>query len=132
MCSRCDLGLTSKAICYNQLYEKYVYLNRIKIITSLILAWERLPSLDCYAGRGGDPIQPDPYSNSMSLRDCKAACGSDSSCQGIIRKSSDGEAPGVCYRRRNLVISNCVGTLSGNYIRTQILEVTSSLLFSLQ
>merc|ERR1711892_1480393 len=23
--------------------------------------WEKLVSLDCYAGRGGDPIQPDPY-----------------------------------------------------------------------
>jgi len=70
--------------------------------------WDRRPNVDCYAGRGGDPIQPDPYSNSLSLRDCKAACTSDYYCQGIIRKSSDGEGRGICYKRKNLVLSNCV------------------------
>jgi len=71
-------------------------------------SWEKLSSLDCYAGRGGDPIQPDPYSNSISLRDCKAACDADYNCQGVIRKSSDGQGSGVCYKRRNIVRSNCV------------------------
>merc|ERR1711892_763388 len=66
-------------------------------------SWEKLASLDCYAGRGGDPLQPDPYSNSMSLQDCKAACTADYNCQGVIRKTSDGQGSGVCYKRRNIV-----------------------------
>jgi len=70
--------------------------------------WEKLASLDCYAGRGGDPIQPDPYSNSMSLQDCKAACTADYNCQGVIRKTSDGQGSGVCYKRRNVVTGHCV------------------------
>ena len=64
--------------------------------------------MDCYQGKGGDPIQPDPYSNSISLQDCKAACASDLACQGIIRKYSDGMGRGICYKRRNLVVSKCV------------------------
>jgi len=70
--------------------------------------WQKMASLDCYAGRGGDPIQPDPYSNHMSLNDCKAACNADYNCQGVIRKSSDGQGSGVCYKRRNIVTNNCV------------------------
>merc|ERR1712198_16708 len=53
-------------------------------------------------------ILPDPYSKSISLQDCKAACASDSACQGIIRKYSDGQGRGICYKRRNLVVSRCV------------------------
>merc|ERR1719317_1607142 len=71
-------------------------------------SWQKVASLDCYAGRGGDPIQPDPYSNHMSLNDCKAACNADYNCQGVIRKSSDGQGSGVCYKRRNIVTNNCV------------------------
>jgi len=70
--------------------------------------WQKTSSLDCYAGRGGDPIQPDPYSNRISLNDCKSACTADANCQGIIRRSSDGTGAGVCYKRRNIVTSNCV------------------------
>ena len=55
-----------------------------------------------------DPIQPGPYSNSMSLQDCKAACTADYNCQGVIRKTSDGQGSGVCYKRRNIVTSHCV------------------------
>ena len=78
------------------------------LLYSLYLAWQKVASLDCYAGRGGDPIQPDPYSNHMSLNDCKAACNADYNCQGVIRKSSDGQGSGVCYKRRNIVTNNCV------------------------
>jgi len=71
-------------------------------------AWKKLGSLDCYQGKGGDPILPDPFSNSVTLAQCKAACKSDASCQGIIRKSTDGRNSGICYKRKNLVVAQCV------------------------
>lgn len=71
-------------------------------------SWDKVSGLDCYAGRGGDPIQPDPYSNMITLRDCKAACDADHNCQGVIRRSTDGQGSGVCYKRRNIYTSHCV------------------------
>ena len=44
----------------------------------------------------------------MSLQDCKAACTADYNCQGVIRKTSDGQGSGVCYKRRNIVTGHCV------------------------
>ena len=30
--------------------------------------------LDCYEGQGGSPLQPDPYSLSVTETECRAAC----------------------------------------------------------
>ena len=52
-------------------------------------------------------MQPEPYSSSMSLYDCKAACETDSSCEAIVIRAGS-EAAGPCYKRRNVDLSNCV------------------------
>jgi len=70
--------------------------------------WKKQTGVDCYQGKGGDPILPDPFSNSLTLNQCKSACESDSSCQGIIRKASEQQGVGICYKRTNIVISRCV------------------------
>ena len=59
--------------------------------------------MDCYAGRGGLPIQPDPFSNQLALADCRAACHSRPACEGIVTGTS-----GQCYLRRKLDLSKCV------------------------
>ena len=69
--------------------------------------WRRYPGVDCYQGQGGDPIHPDPLSNSLSLSQCQAACEADTSCEGIITQAGN-EAAGLCYKRRNLELGSCV------------------------
>ena len=69
--------------------------------------WRRYPGVNCYQGQGGDPIQPDPLSNSLSLSQCQAACEADTSCEGIITQAGN-EAAGLCYKRRNLDLGSCV------------------------
>ena len=78
------------------------------MIISPDLEWEKLPGMDCYQGNGAYTIQPDPYSNTLTLKQCQAVCDQDYSCEGIIRKSSDGQGSGICYKRRNIVFGNCV------------------------
>ena len=63
--------------------------------------------MDCYEGHGGDPIQPDPHSYDLSLSDCQAACAADISCEGIITRVAY-EGGGLCYKKKNLVLSDCV------------------------
>ena len=63
--------------------------------------------MDCYSGHGAVDILPEPYSSSMSLYDCKAACEADSSCEAIVIQAGS-EAAGPCHKRRNLELSNCV------------------------
>ena len=70
--------------------------------------WKKSAGLDCYAGKGGDPIQPDPYSNNLSLKECRDVCQQDSTCEGIIRKASEKQAKGICYKRKNLQLGKCV------------------------
>ena len=70
--------------------------------------WTKSDGMDCYEGKGGEAIQPDPYSNSMTLEDCRAACQSEDGCVAIIRKSSDEDSEGICYLRRNIEIEKCV------------------------
>jgi len=62
-----------------------------------------MPGVDCYEGRGGSPLQPDPYSMSLSVPDCQSACSSRSTCEAIITDKS-----GKCYLRTNLKVSQCV------------------------
>ena len=69
--------------------------------------------MDCYAGHGGDPILPDPHSKALSLAGCKSACEMDNSCEGIITQAGN-EAVGLCYKRRNLQLSNCVNDANWN------------------
>jgi len=69
-------------------------------------SWEQHRGTDCYEGKGGQPLSPDPYHNSLSLAQCQAACAQDSSCTGVIRKA--GEQTGICYRRRGIQLANCV------------------------
>ena len=70
--------------------------------------WEKTAGLDCYEGKGGDPIQPDPYSNNLSLQQCRDVCKEDPSCEGIIRKASEKQSQGICYKRKNLQLGSCV------------------------
>ena len=72
------------------------------------LDWQKQTGVDCYENQGGDPISPDPYSESVSLNQCQAACETDSSCEGIIRKASEGQGAGICYKRKNIVLVRCV------------------------
>jgi len=69
-------------------------------------SWEQHRGTDCYEGKGGQPLSPDPYHNSLSLAQCQAACAQDSACKGVIRKA--GEQTGICYRRRGIQLANCV------------------------
>jgi len=73
-------------------------------------SWKKFPSTDCYEGKGGDPVAglPDPYSNSLTLQECQDVCQQSSSCEGIIRESSDGESEGLCYLRVSLNLEKCV------------------------
>ena len=48
----------------------------------------------------------EPYSPSMSLSDCQAACEVDRSCEGFISVSKNDE-PGPCYKRKNLQPWEC-------------------------
>ena len=77
--------------------------------------WLRYPGVDCYKGQGGDPIQPDPHSYALSLSECQAACETDTSCEGIITQAGS-EAAGLCYKRRNLDLSNCVNDPKWNLL----------------
>ena len=72
---------------------------------SLFLApgWKERSGLDCYAGKGGLPIQPDPFSTKLAVADCRAACDSRPSCEGIVTGTS-----GQCYLRTQLDLSKCV------------------------
>ena len=69
-------------------------------------SWEQHRGTDCYEGKGGQPLSPDPYHRSLTQEQCQAACAQDSRCKGIIRKA--GERTGVCYRRRGIQLANCV------------------------
>ena len=69
-------------------------------------SWTTLIGLDCYEGKGGDPILPDPLSSSMSPMECRAACLEDVACEGVV--TSSGLGTGYCYKRRNLKLENCV------------------------
>ena len=69
-------------------------------------SWEQHRGTDCYEGKGGQPLSPDPYHRSLTQDQCQAACAQDSRCKGIIRKA--GERTGVCYRRRGIQLANCV------------------------
>ena len=68
-------------------------------------AWEHHRGTDCYEGKGGQPLSPDPYHRSLTLAQCQAACAQDSACKGVIRKA--GEQTGICYRRRGIQLANC-------------------------
>jgi len=69
-------------------------------------SWEQHRGTDCYEGKGGQPLTPDPYHSSLSLAQCQAACAQDLACKGVIRKA--GEQRGICYRRRGIQLANCV------------------------
>merc|ERR1719431_1753053 len=69
--------------------------------------WSLHPGLDCYEGVGGDPISPDPLPNSVNLAECQETCLADSSCQGVVRETSDGDELGLCYLRTNLRLDSC-------------------------
>ena len=68
-------------------------------------SWEQHRGTDCYEGKGGQPLSPDPYHSSLTLTQCQAACAQDSACKGVIRKA--GEQTGICYRRRGIQLANC-------------------------
>jgi len=69
--------------------------------------WTKYDGVDCYEGRGGVAIQPDPYSKSMTLMQCQETCQLEEGCVAIIRKSSDQDAVGICYLRSDISIEKC-------------------------
>ena len=85
--------------------ESYCTLKTTRGCTTLFLApgWKERSGLDCYAGKGGLPIQPDPFSTQLAVADCRAACDSRPSCEGIVTGTS-----GQCYLRTQLDLSKCV------------------------
>ena len=74
------------------------------------ISWEQHRGTDCYQGKGGQPLSPDPYHTSLTLDQCQSACAQDPGCKGIIRKA--GEWTGICYRRRGIQLANCVKDLT--------------------
>jgi len=76
-----------------------------KITQQRSTAWDHHRGTDCYEGKGGQPLLPDPYHSSLTLAQCQAACAQDLACKGVIRKA--GEQTGICYRRRGIQLANC-------------------------
>ena len=74
------------------------------------ISWEQHRGTDCYQGKGGQPLSPNPYHTSLTLDQCQSACAQDPGCKGIIRKA--GEWTGICYRRRGIQLANCVKDLT--------------------
>ena len=69
-------------------------------------SWKTHVGLDCYEGKGGTPIQPDPLSSSISLVECRSACLRDDACEGVVTRT--GQNIGYCYKRTDLTLENCV------------------------
>lgn len=70
-------------------------------------SWRKYEQKACYDGHGADLILPNPYSNSLSLYECKKACETDDSCEGIIVMAGK-EALGPCRKRRNVQPNDCL------------------------
>ena len=70
--------------------------------------WLLHQGVDCdgNTGQGAINILPEPYSSSMSLYDCKAACEADGDCEAIVILAGS-EAAGPCHKRRNVDLGNC-------------------------
>mmetsp|Transcript_91044 Transcript_91044/g.208645 ORF Transcript_91044/g.208645 Transcript_91044/m.208645 type:complete len:607 (-) Transcript_91044:393-2213(-) len=69
-------------------------------------SWVEHAGVNCYGGHGGQAVPGgDPYSTSMSLADCQAACTDDSGCTAIVRVN--GQNTGNCWRRMNVDLSAC-------------------------
>ena len=75
--------------------------------------WLLHQGVDCdgNTGQGAINILPEPYSSSMSLYDCKAACEADGDCEAIVILAGS-EAAGPCHERRNVDLGNCASGTS--------------------
>ena len=71
-----------------------------------LLSWRKYLRKNCWEGNGADNLLPEPYSNSLSLPDCKDACELDESCEGIVIKRGE-ESLGPCFMRKNIQLSSC-------------------------
>ena len=69
--------------------------------------WDKFAGTDCYAGKGGDIIYPEPFSDEMTLERCKDTCLEEPGCEGIIRKAEEGTSAGLCYLRKNIRRGAC-------------------------
>jgi hypothetical protein len=71
--------------------------------------WTLHSGTDCYAGRGGTPLLPDPHGLSMSLAQCLAACRTAAGCRAVVRRAgAPGAGRGVCYLRKEHRLAECV------------------------
>ena len=70
-------------------------------------SWHKYEQKICYNGHGADDILPSPYSNSLSLSECKIACETDDSCEGINVLVGRGPR-GSCFKKRNVQPSDCL------------------------
>ena len=69
-------------------------------------SWQKYSGKNCYQGQGADNMSPEPYSNSISLSDCKNACETDDACEGIVVKRGE-ESAGRCFKRKNIKLGDC-------------------------
>ena len=72
-----------------------------------LLSWRKYLMKNCYQGHGADNMSPEPYSDSLSLSNCREACELDESCEGIVIKRGK-EPLGPCFMRRNIQLSRCL------------------------
>merc|ERR1712180_527556 len=60
-----------------------VLANKMSTSQQRSTSWEQHRGTDCYEGKGGQPLSPNPYHRSLTLDQCQAACAQDSRCKGI-------------------------------------------------
>ena len=60
---------------------------------------------NCYPGKGGDLILPNPYSNHLPIPDCTHACKIDDSCEGVVVDNRQSNRR--CMKRKNIQPCDC-------------------------
>eukprot|EP00930_Biecheleria_cincta_P073195 TRINITY_DN60510_c0_g1_i1.p1 TRINITY_DN60510_c0_g1~~TRINITY_DN60510_c0_g1_i1.p1 ORF type:complete len:419 (+),score=58.41 TRINITY_DN60510_c0_g1_i1:53-1309(+) len=84
--------------------------------------WVKHAGINCFEGHGGEVVPGDdpirPFSKSMTVAQCEAACDSSQSCLGIVLPSNGSPQ---CWRRGKLDLSKCVNDPGYDlYERTKI------------
>jgi len=69
--------------------------------------WLRRAGVDCYEGKGGTAIQPDPYIRKLTKKECYDLCEDTEGCVAIIRKASNENSEELCYLRSSIVLEQC-------------------------
>jgi hypothetical protein len=79
--------------------------------------WVQHSDKNCFAGHGADVVSGDdpthPYSSTMTLSECQAACVTKDDCTGIVVPSNGSPQ---CFRRKNFNIALCLDDQGYNAI----------------